>query len=121
MSEDPVCNSKATSILSIRSDRIIDGDFFFNRSLMTLSGKSDGTQEALSRWSTGNVDINTSTKAIAQILHDNKINSNKKWLILTRDDLIKNTVYNTLGYDRAVVVNMDGLSTNDVVSACRSL
>ena len=88
---------------------------------MTLSGKSDGTQEALSRWSTGNVDINTSTKAITQILHDNKINSNKKWLILTRDDLIKNTVYSTLGYDRAVVVNVDGLSTNDVVSACRSL
>lgn len=33
---------------------------------------------------------------------------NKKWLILTRDDLIKNTVYSTLGYDRAVVVNVDG-------------
>ena len=46
---------------------------------------------------------------------------NKKWLILTRDDLIKNTVYSTLGYDRAVAVNVDGLSTNDVVSACRSL
>lgn len=46
---------------------------------------------------------------------------NKKWLILTRDDLIKNTVHNTLGYDRVVVVNVDGLSTNDVVSACRSL
>ncbi len=46
---------------------------------------------------------------------------NKKWLILIRDDLIKNTVYNTLGYDRVVVVNVDGLSTNDVVSACRSL
>ena len=46
---------------------------------------------------------------------------NKKLLILTRDDLTKNTIYNTLGYDRAVVVNVDGLSTNDVVSACRSL
>ncbi len=29
---------------------------------------------------------------------------NKKWLILTRDDLTKNTIYNTLGYDRAVVL-----------------
>lgn len=46
---------------------------------------------------------------------------NKKWLILTRDDLTKNTIYNTLGYDRAVVVNVDGLPTNDVISACRSL
>lgn len=46
---------------------------------------------------------------------------NKKWLILTRDDLIKNTVYNTFGYDRFVVVNVDRLSTNDVVSVCRSL
>lgn len=46
---------------------------------------------------------------------------NKKWLILTRDDLIKNTVYNTLGYDRTVVVNVDRLSTNDVVSVCRGL
>ena len=46
---------------------------------------------------------------------------NKKWLILTRDDLTKNTIYNTLGYDRAVVVNVDGLSTNVVISACRSL
>ena len=121
MTEDLVCSSKAASILSIRSDKIADGDFFFNRSLMTLNGRSDDTQEALSRWSTGNADINTSTKAITQILHDDKINSNKKWLILTRDDLIKNTVYNTLGYDRAVVVNVDGLSTNDVVSVCRNL
>ncbi len=47
---------------------------------------------------------------------------NKKWLILNPwDDLIKNTVYNALGYDRVVVMNVDGLSTNDVVSACRSL
>jgi len=46
---------------------------------------------------------------------------NKKWLILTRDDLIKNTVYSTLGYDRVVVVNVDRLSTNNVVSACKSL
>lgn len=60
-------------------------------------------------------------KNITQILHYSKIASNKKWLILTRDDLIKNTVYNTLGYDRFVVVNVDRLSTNDVVSVCRSL
>lgn len=46
---------------------------------------------------------------------------NKKWLILTRDDLTKNTIYNTLGYDRAVVVNVDGLSTNDAASTCKSL
>ena len=39
---------------------------------------------------------------------------NKKWFILTRDDLIKNTVYNTLGYDGFVVVNVDRSSTNDV-------
>lgn len=46
---------------------------------------------------------------------------NKKWLILTRDDLTKNTIHNTLGYDRAMAVNVDILSTNDVVSVCRSL
>lgn len=51
IAENPICREKSTAILSVRSDRKTDGDIFFNRSMMTLTGQSTTTQEIISRWS----------------------------------------------------------------------
>lgn len=68
--ENPVCRDRSTAILSIRSYQKTDGDIFFNRSLMALSGRATDVQEIIARWSMSSADIliarSTIAKAIAE-------------------------------------------------------
>ncbi len=90
IAESPICREKSTAILSVRSDQKTDGDIFFNRSMMTLTGQSTTTQEIISRWSTPNADIHSANQVIAKtLLEDKNITPESRLLILTRSDDIK--------------------------------
>lgn len=122
ITESPICREKSTAILSVRSDQKTDGDIFFNRSMMTLTGQSTTTQEIISRWSTPNADIHSAKQVIAKTLLENKnITPESRLLILTRSDDIKSIFIEVLGNERALFADPSNVSKDSLNGICSRL
>lgn len=122
IAESPICREKSTAILSVRSDQKTDGDIFFNRSMMTLTGQSTTTQEIISRWSTPNADIHSAKQVIAKtLLEDKNITPESRLLILTRSDDIKSIFIEVLGNERVLFADPSNVSKDSLSGICSRL
>lgn len=122
IAESPICREKSTAILSVRSDQKTDGDIFFNRSMMTLTGQSTTTQEIISRWSTPNADIHSAKQVIAKtLLEDKNITPESRLLILTRSDDIKSIFIEILGNERVLFADPSNVSKDSLSGICSRL
>ena len=122
IAESPICREKSTAILSVRSDQKTDGDIFFNRSMMTLTGQSTTTQEIISRWSTPNADIHSAKQVIAKtLLEDKNITPESRLLILTRSDDIKAIFIEVLGNERVLFADPSNVSKDSLSGICSRL
>jgi len=122
IAESPICREKSTAILSVRSDQKTDGDIFFNRSMMTLTGQSTTTQEIISRWSTPNADIHSAKQVITKTLLENKnITPESRLLILTRSDDIKSIFIEVLGNERVLFADPSNVSKDSLNGICSRL
>ena len=122
IAESPICREKSTAILSVRSDQKTDGDIFFNRSMMTLTGQSTTTQEIISRWSTPNADIHSAKQVIAKtLLEDKNITPESRLLILTRSDDIKAIFIEVLGNERVLFADPSNVSKDSLNGICSRL
>ena len=122
ITESPICREKSTAILSVRSDQKTDGDIFFNRSMMTLTGQSTTTQEIISRWSTPNADIHSAKQVIAKtLLEDKNITPESRLLILTRSDDIKAIFIEVLGNERVLFADPSNVSKDSLSGICSRL
>lgn len=122
IAESPICREKSTAILSVRSDQKTDGDIFFNRSMMTLTGQSTTTQEIISKWSTPNADIHSVKQVIAKtLLEDKNITPESRLLILTRSDDIKAIFIEVLGNERVLFADPSNVSKDSLSGICSRL
>ena len=120
--ENPVCRDRSTAILSIRSDQKTDGDIFFNRSLMALSGKATDTQEIIARWSTPNADILIARSTIAKAIAESEnIRPNSRLLVLTKSDQIKESLLDVLSPDGVIFIDPENTTKDSLQQVCSSL